>query len=422
MRQQKLKGLVEREDLLWSYQLPKGWRLVKLGDSDVAEINPSKREIKDIPDDTRVSFIPMEAVDEKKGGITKLTIKKLGDVRKGYTYFKEGDVIFAKITPCMENSKCAIAENLTCKLGFGSTEFHVVRPLNNLSSKWIHFYLRQETLRKEAVKYFTGSVGQQRVPEEFLKNLVLPLPPLEEQKRIVTRIEELFAKIDEIKRLRKGATDEARALMPAALHEVFSKPDEKGWKWIKLREVLKKDRKTINPLDYPDEKFWHISMDCIETGTGNLLSKVYLRGSEIKSIKYKFNSSHILYGKLRPYLNKVYSVPNGENGICTTEFIPLVVENADKEFIARYLRTKYVVDFAMNNLTGTRQPRTDIDKLLDFKVPLPSIEEQKRVVKYLDGIQEKTIALEKRQQETERETDKLKESILHKAFRGKLTN
>lgn len=113
----------------------KAWRWAKLGDRDVAELNPSKKEIRDIPDDTRVSFIPMETVDEKKGEIVRSINRKLGEVRKGYTYFKEGDVIFAKITPCMENGKCAIAENLTNKLGFGSTEFHVVRPLNNLSSR-----------------------------------------------------------------------------------------------------------------------------------------------------------------------------------------------------------------------------------------------------------------------------------------------
>jgi len=178
MRQMSFEELSEK-DIEGPYKLPEGWRWVRLG--EVTKINPSKKEIREISDDTEVSFVPMDAVDDKKGEIISPEIRKLKDVRKGYTYFGEGDVIFAKITPCMENGKCAVAKNLTNGLGFGSTEFHVIRALNNISSNWVYFYLRQRSTRDEAVKYFTGSVGQQRVPKEFLKNLQIPLPPLSEK-------------------------------------------------------------------------------------------------------------------------------------------------------------------------------------------------------------------------------------------------
>ena len=153
------------------FKLPDGWQWVKLG--TVSEINPSKKEIKDLPDEINVSFIPMHAIDDEKGEIISMDIRKLKEVKRGYTYFREGDVIFAKITPCMENGKCAIAKNLLNRLGFGSTEFHVIRPTASIISKWIWYYLRQQSVRREAMKYFTGSVGQQRVPPEFLKISVL---------------------------------------------------------------------------------------------------------------------------------------------------------------------------------------------------------------------------------------------------------
>ena len=416
MKQQSLKIFLKEET--GPYELPKGWKWVRLG--EVCEINPSKKEITHISDDLEVSFIPMDAVDEGQGEIVSPEIRKIKDVRKGYTYFKEGDVIFAKITPCMENGKCAIAKNLVNKLGFGSTEFHVIRPLNSVLSEWIWFYLRQQHIREEATKYFTGSVGQQRVPKEFLENLLLPLPPLPEQKRIVARIEALFSKIDEIKRLRKEANDLAKTLPQSTLHEVFSKADEKGWRWVRLGEVLKEDRKTINPQDYPAKNFWLVTMDCVESNTGKLLNKINLCGKEIKSTKYQFNFNHVLYGKLRPYLNKVYAVPEGEKGICTTEFIPFIVINAIKNYVTYYLRTRQVVNFAMNNLIGTRQPRVDINALLDFQIPLPSLPEQKRIVAYFDSIQQKAQVLQKLQEETEKEIEKLREAILYKAFRGEL--
>ena len=197
----------------------KGWKWVRLG--EVCEINPSKKEITSISNDLEVSFIPMDAVDEGKGEIVNSEIRKIKEVRKGYTYFKEEDVIFAKITPCMENGKCAIAKNLVNKLGFGSTEFHVIRPLNSVLSEWIWFYLRQQHIREEATKYFTGSVGQQRVPKEFLENLLLPLPPLPEQKRIIAYLDAIQQKAQALQKLQAETEREIERLRETILHKAF---------------------------------------------------------------------------------------------------------------------------------------------------------------------------------------------------------
>ena|SRR3989344_2837485 len=142
--------------------------------SDIAIINPPKdRGL--ISSDLEVSFIPMEHIDGETGSISKQDIRKAKEVYKGYTSFSDGDVIFAKITPCMENGKSAIARNLKNGKGFGSTEFYVIRPRANISAEYLWHFLRQEEVRKVAAQHFTGAVGHKRVPKEHMESIELPI-------------------------------------------------------------------------------------------------------------------------------------------------------------------------------------------------------------------------------------------------------
>ncbi len=161
------------------------WPRVKIG--EICEINPSRRGLLR-PDDAPTTFIPMSAVEENAGGILRSEIKPFREVKKGYTYVGEGDVLFAKITPCMQNGKHAIARGLIDGVAFASTEFHVLRPKGGIFPEWIHHYLTQPDVLRNAAEHFTGAVGQQRVPESYLAGLDLPLPPSTEQQRIVERI------------------------------------------------------------------------------------------------------------------------------------------------------------------------------------------------------------------------------------------
>ena len=149
------------------------------------EINPSKTDISTIADNMEVSFIEMSSVSNE-GYIETMTNKPLKDVRKGgYTYFAENDLIFAKITPCMENGKCGIARNLTNGIGFGSSEFHVFRCSESINNKYLFLILNSTIVRNGAIANMTGSSGHRRVPEIFYRNLQIPLPPMEVQMRIV---------------------------------------------------------------------------------------------------------------------------------------------------------------------------------------------------------------------------------------------
>lgn len=162
----------------------------KLPLSELCEINPPKREVADLKEDTIVSFIPMANVSEN-GEIDLSETRNLGEVYKGFTYFKENDVLFAKITPCMENGKGAIAKNLTNEVGFGSTEFHVLRPKEGITSEWLYYLTTLPNFRQQAEKNMTGSAGQKRVPKQFFDKYKVNKPTIESQeefKKIILKI------------------------------------------------------------------------------------------------------------------------------------------------------------------------------------------------------------------------------------------
>ena len=156
------------------------YTLKKLG--DCCELNPRRPNL-DIEDTDNVSFVPMPSVSEN-GFLQDVADEEYGKVKKGFTYFENGDVLFAKITPCMENGKGAIAEGLTNNIGMGSTEFHVLRPIEGVSSPyWLLALTRLPIFRERASKNMTGTGGQKRVPANYLENFMVGLPPIEEQNR-----------------------------------------------------------------------------------------------------------------------------------------------------------------------------------------------------------------------------------------------
>ncbi len=164
----------------------------------------------------------MQSVSEDTGTIAWPEIRPLAEVSKGYTYFEEGDVLFAKITPCMQNGKHAIACDLTNGFGFGTTEFHVIRPSENVTADWIHRFLRQPWVLKEAARHFRGAVGQQRVPKEFFIDLPIPLPPLAEQKRIVALLNEQLAAVERARKAAEEQLADILAMPPALLRRAFA--------------------------------------------------------------------------------------------------------------------------------------------------------------------------------------------------------
>jgi type I restriction enzyme S subunit len=173
------------------------WREVRIG--DICDLNPREPGPED--QSTAISFIPMPAVSDTEGVVLDHDTRTFSEVAKGYTKFRDGDVIFAKITPCMENGKIAIAKNLHNGFACGSTEFHVLRAHSCILPAYLWLFLRQTSFRNEAERHMTGAVGQRRVPLRFLEEAIIPLPPIDEQRRIVR-------KLDGLRQRSKGAREE----------------------------------------------------------------------------------------------------------------------------------------------------------------------------------------------------------------------
>lgn len=165
--------------------------------------------------DTPVTFVPMAAVDDRLAAITAAEVRPYADVQKGYTSFAEGDVLFAKVTPCMENGKAAIASDLVGGIGFGSTEFHVLRPDTRLIlPEYLLHFICQPQFRQQAKAAFVGTGGLQRVPPSFFERVKLPLPSLLEQRRIVEALKHVapqpfHSAIEKAKRLQSAIITEA---------------------------------------------------------------------------------------------------------------------------------------------------------------------------------------------------------------------
>jgi type I restriction enzyme S subunit len=174
--------------------LPERWCEASI--PEVAEINPARPSA--APADCElVTFLPMASVEPMSGRIDTSISRPWGEIKKGYTRFQEGDVLSAKITPCMENGKAAVAHGLSAGVGAGSTEFHVLRAGSALNNYFLLYYILQEEFRRSAKAEMTGTAGQLRVPGRFFECQKIPVPPLPEQHRIVETIESYLTRLDD---------------------------------------------------------------------------------------------------------------------------------------------------------------------------------------------------------------------------------
>jgi type I restriction enzyme S subunit len=195
-----------------------GWPTASLG--TVAEVSPPRDQV---PPDERIGWVPMAALDDKNGTISPGE-REAGEARSGYKQFRKGDVLFARITPSMQNGKCAIFTGPHGH-GYGSTEFHVIRPQNGTQARWIHRFLRTREIRMQAAKHFTGTAGQQRVPADFLRSLEIPVPLKADQIEALAKIDRTVETGATLRDLRGNSRELTAAVGPAVLNQVFSSED-----------------------------------------------------------------------------------------------------------------------------------------------------------------------------------------------------
>lgn len=398
------------------------WPLRKLGDNDVCLLNPKKREVAKVDENTPVSFVPMARVDDVSGTMDVSEVKSIGEVRKGYTYFAEGDVVFAKITPCMENGKSAIARNLMNGIGFGTTEFHVLRPGPLAIPEWLQLFVRNREFREEAKKNMHGAAGQQRVPVDFLREATIPLPPVAEQRRIAARIEELTRRVEEARKLRREAMEKVKGLFQIELERIFQPIEIDDWAEYDARKVFDIVKGQVDPREEPYASMPHVAPDVMEIGTGRLFSDKIKTAKELelKSGKYLFDASHVLYCKIRPNLRKV-ALPDFE-GTCSADMYPLIpnTEVVTREFLALVLLSPPFTTYAVENSDRNAMPKVNRPTMFGYRVKLPEKPEQEEIVSRLRAMQEKAEEITKLQNDVDEDLSKFQSALLAKAFRGEL--
>ncbi len=200
--------------------------------TELAELNPPIRGI-ELEDDTLVSFVPMSAIDEITGKIIGYEVKPYSEVKSGYTSFQEGDVLFAKITPCMENGKAAIATGLESGVGFGSTEYHVFRPINGCTSEYLLGLVRRAEFRELAKRFFIGTSGHQRVAESFLKNHRIAAP----RKQAIEVYSDFVTQADLLVKDGKQQVDLIEELNDIAKARAFNGELTESWREVHREEL-----------------------------------------------------------------------------------------------------------------------------------------------------------------------------------------
>lgn len=379
--------------------MKKDWEVKKLG--EVCLIKPPKSEARTkLSMSDFVSFVPMESLGTNQKYFNAVQTRPLKEVEGSYTYFAEEDVLLAKITPCFENGKLGIAKNLENGIGFGSSEYIVFRTPESLYSEYLYYFLSRQQFREEGSKRMSGAVGHKRVAKEFIENILIPLPPLPTQQRIVAILDEAFSAIATAKENAEKNLQNARELFESHLQSVFANPGD-GWEVKKLGEILKLDYG--KPL--PDTKRKPDGM-----------YPVYgANGEKDRTDEYYHDKQSIIVGR---------KGSAGELNLTENKFWPL-----DVTYFVTFDDNNYDLNFifyVLSNLKLTKlakgvKPGINRNEVYAISTSIPRLFEQRTVAAKLGALSDETNKLETIYQKKLTDLEELKKSILQKAFTGELT-
>lgn len=399
--------------------MKKGWPTKTLG--EVCQIKPPKSEARDkVSASSLVSFLPMEDMGIDAKFVQATQTKPLSAVVGSYTYFADGDVLLAKITPCFENGKLGIADGLKNGIGFGSSEYFVFRPDATVSKEWLYYFLSRETFRVEGAARMTGAVGHKRVSKEFIEEYPIPVPPLAEQQRIVGLLDEAFEGLATAKANAEKNLQNARALFESHLQSVFT---QRGPGWVEKRLA---DLSRINygytesaSAEKVGPHFLRIT-DIQDNGVDwDTVPYCPIDASDLP--KYKLADGDIVFARTGATTGKSYLVSNPPESVFASYLIR--VQLSDKEllpqFVNLFFQTHSYWDTIRAGVSGSAQGGFNATKLGELVIPFPkSSKEQMSVVAKLDKLTAETQRLARLYERKHTALSALKKSLLHQAFTG----
>jgi type I restriction enzyme M protein len=351
--------------------------LVRIG--EICTINPPKSLLNGLKPDTRLSFVPMSDLNENRIAFDPKCEKCLSEVTTSYTYFQDNDILVAKVTPCFENGKAGIAQNLLNGIGFGSSEFYVLRPSEQVLPEWIYFCVTHPLFRNAAIAQMTGTGGLQRIPKSYVVGFQIPLPPLEVQKEIVAEIEG-YQKV----------IDGARAVLDNYRPHIPIRPD---WPMVELGNVCE----TI--MDGT-----HFSPPNTEKGDRLYITSKNVRKSylDLANVSYISEEDHrVIYSRCAVKTGDVLYIKDGANtglaaiNTLTEEFSLLSSvavmrgkpEMLDNRYLVFFLNTEQGRQSMLSMISGVAITRLTLTKLNAALIPLPPLETQKKIVAEIEAEQ-----------------------------------
>ena len=415
------------------FEIPESWIWVRLG--SIVEHNPKN----DLPDDLDAAFIPMTCVMDGYKNEHTFEIKKWGEIKKGFTQFADGDIGVAKITPCFQNRKSVIFQNLINGFGAGTTELSIIRIVGEFSlRKYLLWFFKSEYFIVNGMKSFTGTAGQQRIHKDYLSTCVFPLPPFAEQKRIVAKIEELLPLIERYEKawtrledfnkrfpgnmqksilqmaiqgklveqhpeegtgeeLYKQIQAEKQALIKAGkikkekpLPEIaedeipFETPE--SWKWVRLGSVGSWSAGATPPRTNVD--YYNGNIPWLKTGD---LNDGYISTVPESISELALEKTSVRLNPAGSVLMAMYGATIGKLGILN---VPMTTNQACcacipyGEMYNKYL-FYYLLGMRKSFIKmgeGGAQPNISKEKIVNAPFPLPPLAEQKRIVARLEEL------------------------------------
>jgi type I restriction enzyme S subunit len=382
----------------WTDRLPQHWGEARM--RFVAAINPSKSELAHVNPDTEVSFLPMESVGED-GAVDLTRTKTIAEVSSGYTYFRDHDLLVAKITPCFENGKAAQATGLKSGIGFGSTEFHVLRARHGLDARFLLHLLRSPIFRDFGAASMYGAAGQKRVPTEFIADFVVPLPPICQQAfiaafldREMTKVENLIAKQNFL----LASLDMRRHSLAADVFQQFPPSS-----FVRLKFLCD----ILPGYAFSSEQFER-NEGGIRLLRGINVAPGRIDWSEFVSLtpealmefdRFQLKLDDIVIGMDRPWIGSGLRIALVRDRDIPSLLVQRVARlRCRSELIPAYaeicLRSPQFLAHFEPDMTGVSVPHISDRQIGDFKIPVPTIGEQEGIVAKVGAQLTKVAALE----------------------------
>lgn len=391
---------------------------------EVCEINPSKQI--DLSPDDKISFVPMDSVSVR-GDIDTSKSISVSSI-KTYSVFREGDVLFAKITPCMENGKGCIAHGLLNGYGAGSTEFIVLRPDSRLlMNKWLYYFLSQQNFRQECKQHMTGSAGQKRVPPKYLGSCSIPVPSISEQQRIVARIEELFSQLDDAEATLQKTKAQLALYRQAVISSAY--PDVPQEEWVRLDSIAEIIGGITKGRDLAGQKTVELPYLRVANVQNGYLDLSVMKTIELKESEkehYLLKEGDVLYteGGDRDKLGRG-TVWHGEIPECVHQNhvfkARLQQDRALPDYVAYWSMSTYARNyFYEKGKQSVNLASINKTVLSALKIPLPSLEEQQYIISEIEMRLSVCGNIEQTINTAFLQVLSIKQSMLAHAFKGDL--